>query len=74
MQPIILHPQTPDEMRLVKQFAKVMKIKAAQVKETPDQKREREFLDKLERGARQVKDHLDGKIKLKSARELLDEL
>lgn len=74
MQQIILQPQTPDELRLIKQFAKVMKIKAISVKETTAKNKEEEFLDRLERSARQVKAHLDGKIKLKSAREFLDDL
>ena len=74
MQQIILQPQTPDEVRLIKQFAKVMKIKAVAVKETPVQKKEREFLEGIDRAAEQVKAHLRGEIKLKSARQLLDEL
>lgn len=74
MQQIILTPQTPDELRLVKQFAKVMKIKTSVIKETPAQKREREFLEGLDRSAGQVKAHLRGEIKLKSADEFLNEL
>ncbi|MBD2702486.1 hypothetical protein IC229_17695 [Spirosoma sp. BT702] len=74
MQQIILQPQTPDELRLIKQFAKVMKIKTIAVKETSAKQKEEELLDRIERSARQVKAHLDGKIKLKSARQLLEEL
>jgi|GEM_PF-2616243 len=74
MQQIILQPQTPDELRLVKQFAKVMKIKTVAIKETPAEKRKREFLEGLDRSAQAVQAHLRGEIKLKSARELLDEL
>lgn len=74
MQRIILQPQTPDELRLVKQFAKVMKIKAATIKETPAQQREREFLEGIDRSAEQVKAHLRGEIKLKSLDEFLNEL
>ncbi|GAB2607299.1 hypothetical protein [Spirosoma areae] len=61
-------------MRLVKQFAKVMKIKTATVKETPAQKREREFLEGIDRSAEQVKAHLRGEMKLKSMDEFLNEL
>ncbi len=74
MQQIILQPQTPDELRLVKQFAKVMKIKTATVKETPKARRKREILDGIERGLAEVKLHQEGKITLKTARQVLDEL
>lgn len=75
MQQIILQPQTPDELRLVKQFAKVMKIKANVVnKETDKAKRKQEILDSIERGARDVSAALRGEIKLQSARDVLNEL
>lgn len=74
MQQIILQPQTPDELRLVKQFAKVMKIKTAVVKETPKQRMKRDFLESLERSVDEVNAYMRGEVQLKSARELLDEL
>ncbi len=51
-----------------------MKIKTVAIKETPAEKRKREFLEGLDRSAQAVQAHLRGEIKLKSARELLDEL
>ena len=74
MQQIILQPQTPDELRLVKQFARVMKIKTAVVKETPKQRKKREILESLERSVEEVNAYMRGEVQLKSARELLDEL
>lgn len=74
MQQIILQPQTPDELRLVKQFAKLMKIKAVSVKETPAEKRKRDFWAGINRSAEEIKAHLRGEIKLKSAKEFLDKL
>ena len=74
MQQIILQPQTLDEVRLIRQLAKALKIKAVTVKETIAQKREREFLEGIDRSAAEIKAHLKGEIKLKSARELLNEL
>ena len=74
MQQIILNSQTPDELRLVKQFAKVMKIKATTVQESAKAKRKREILDSIERSLEEIKLHEEGKITLKSARQVLDEL
>lgn len=74
MQQIILQPQTPDELRLVKQFAKVMKIKTVAVKETPAEKKKRAFLEGLDRSAQAVQAHLRGEIKLKSMDDFLSEL
>ena len=74
MQQITLRPQTEQQMRLIRQLAKTLDIQATVQKETPEQKKEREFLDKVERSAMQVQAHLRGEIKLKSARQVLDEL
>lgn len=74
MQQITFQPQTPDELKFLKQIAKMTKIKVTLEKETPKQKRKREILDTIERGLQEVKLHQEGKIKLMSARELLDEL
>ncbi|MCY7356817.1 MAG: hypothetical protein LH609_04995 [Rudanella sp.] len=52
-----------------------MKIKAEVVqKETAAQKREREFLESIDRAAQEVKAHLRGEIKLQSAEDFLNEL
>lgn len=74
MQQIILQPQTPDELRLVKQFAKVMKIKATTISELPKARRKREILDSIERGLAEIKLHQEGKITLKTAQQVLDDL
>ncbi len=74
MNAILLQHNTPEEMRLIRQLAKTLNIKALMLKETPDKKREREFLEGIDRSAEQIKAHLRGEIKLKSARQALDEL
>ena len=74
MQQIILQPQTPDELRLIRQFAKVMKIKAVTMSESPKARRKKEILDSIERGLAEVKLHQEGKITLKTAQQVLDEL
>lgn len=74
MQQIILQPQTPDELRLVKQFAKVMKIKTAVVKETPKQRKKREILDDLESSVQDMNDYFAGKRQFKTAQQVLNEL
>ncbi len=74
MQQIILQSQTPDELKLVKQFAKLVKIKAAVMKETPKQRKKREILESLERSVEEVNAYVRGEIQLKSARKLPDEL
>lgn len=71
MQNILLQPQTQDEARLVKQFAKLMKIKAVAVKETPKQRKKREILDGLERSVEEMNAYLRGEITMKSADEVL---
>ena len=74
MQQIILQPQTPDELRLVKQFAKVMKIKTAVVKETLKQRKKREILNDLESSVQDMNDYFSGKKQFKTAQQVLDEL
>ena len=77
MQAITLRPQNDQQMRLIKQLAKTLDIEVTLEKvktETPKQRKERAFLDRLERSARQVKSHIDGEIKLKSARQVFNEL
>lgn len=74
MRQIILQPQTPDELRLVKQFAKVMKIKTAVIKETPKQRKKREILNDLESSVQDMNDYFAGKKEFKTAQQVLDEL
>lgn len=74
MQQILLQPQTPDELRLVKQFAKLMKIKSTVVPQTPQQKKKQEILDDLQASVDEMNEHLAGKKQFKTAQQLLDEL
>ena len=74
MQQITFQPQTPDELKFLKQIARMTKIKATLEKETPKQKRKREILDSIERSVEEMNAHLRGEIKLKSADEFLKEL
>jgi hypothetical protein len=74
MHQILLQPQTPDELRLVKQFAKVMKIKAITVKTSPKSAKKQEILADLEQSVSDMKDYLSGKKTFKTAQQLLDEL
>lgn len=74
MNSIVLTPNTPEQVKLIKQLAKTLNIKASVIKETPAQKREREFLEGIDRAAEEVKAHLRGEIKLQSAEDFLNEL
>jgi hypothetical protein len=74
MNPIVLTPNTPEQVKLIKQLAKTLNIKASVIKETPTQKRERELLESIDRAAKEVKAHLRGDIKLQSAEDFLNEL
>ena len=74
MQQITLQPHNGQEMCLIRQLAKTLNIKASVQKETSRQKRKREILDSIEKGLNEVQLHQEGKIKLMSASELLNEL
>lgn len=74
MQQIIVRPRNQEELQLVTQLMKRMRIKADVEEEMPKAKRKREILESIERSANEVNAALRGEIKLKSARELLDEL
>lgn len=70
-----IKPRNAEEQQFVEQFLRRTKIKFDLVdKETVKQKRQREFLDSFERRAEEVKAHLQGDIKLQSARDFLNEL
>ena len=70
METIIVKPKNAEEAKEVLEFLKKRKIK----KEVYRERTKEEILDSIERGAKEVKDHLDGKIKLRNINELLDEL
>ena len=76
METIIVKPRNKVEMELVSSLLKRMNIRSAiQKKEkSKKQKAKVEFLDSLEGRLNEVKQHLEGKIKLKDARTLLNEL
>jgi len=74
MQQIILQPQTPDGLRLVKQFTKVIKIKTTVVKGTPKQRKKREILNDLQSSVQDMNDYFAGKKQFKTAQEVLNEL
>jgi hypothetical protein len=74
MQQITLQPHNEQEMRLIRQLAKTLNIKATVQKETPKQKKEREFLDSFDQRAEEIRAHQRGEIKLQSARDFLNEL
>ena len=70
MDTIIVKPKNADEAKEVLLFLKQKKIK----KEIYKDRTKEEILDSLERGAKEVKDHLAGKIKLRNIKDLLNEL
>ena len=77
MQNVIVRPRNQEELQLVTQLMKRMNIKADIIeveKGTSKTKRKQEILGSLERSAKEANAALRGEIKLKSARELLNEL
>ncbi|HZH95873.1 MAG TPA: hypothetical protein VEY06_08315 [Flavisolibacter sp.] len=70
METIIVKPKNSEETKKILDILKKMKVKTEVYKEqTKD-----EILDSIERGAKDVARHLKGEIKLKDARQLLNEL
>jgi cell division protein FtsX len=70
METIIVKPKNSEEAKEILDILKKMKVKTEVYKEqTKD-----EILDSIERGAKDVARHLKGEIKLKDARQLLNEL
>ena len=76
METIIVKPRNKVELELVSSLLKRMNIRSAiQKKEISKKKKAKaEFLDSLEGRLSEVKQHMEGKIKLKDARILLNEL
>ena len=76
METIIVKPRNKVELELVSTLLKRMNIRTAiQKKEVIKKKKAKvEFLHSLEGRLNEVKQHIEGKIKLKDARTLLNEL
>jgi hypothetical protein len=77
METIIIQPKNKKELAFVSEFLQRTKIKATVKKNKPvnnSSKTKEEILDSIERGYKEAQLHAAGKIKLKTAKELLDEL
>jgi hypothetical protein len=76
METIIVKPRNKEELELVSSLLKRMNIRTSiQKKEIIKKKKAKaEFLNSLESRLNEVKQHMEGKIKLKDARTLLNEL
>jgi hypothetical protein len=78
MEMIIVKPKDEKEAQEVLAVLKKMKVKAeVQPAETADEDRPRtkeEILDSIEKGIKEAIRHSKGEIKLRDARELLDDL
>ncbi len=76
METIIIKPRNKDEFDLVSKLLKKMQIRTSvfKQKETKNKKSKAEFLDSLPKRLSQVKLHEEGKLKLKDAKDLLNEL
>ncbi len=76
MDTIIIKPKNKEELELISTLMERMNISASVQKDKVKKltKAEKEFLDSLPKRLQEVQDHLDGKIKLKDARALLDEI
>ena len=70
METIIVKPRTATESKTVLDFLKKTKIKAEVYKGASKKK----ILDSIEQGAKEVQLYLKGKLKLKEAKHLLDEI
>jgi rRNA pseudouridine-1189 N-methylase Emg1 (Nep1/Mra1 family) len=76
METIVIKPRNKDEFDLVSKLLKKMQIRTSVFKqeETKIRKSKAEFLDSLPKRLNQVKLHEEGKLKLKDAKDLLNEL
>jgi hypothetical protein len=70
METIIAKPKSKSESKAILDFLKKMKVKANVYKE-PSKKK---VLKTIEQGAKQTQLYLNGKLKLKDAKKLLNEL
>jgi hypothetical protein len=78
METIIIQPKNKKELAFVSEFLERTNIKGTvkrvRKKNTVSQKSIKEILDSIEKGYREAQLHAAGKIKMKTAKELLDEL
>ena len=70
METIIIKPKSDEELKEVLAVLKKMNVKTEVYKERTKE----EILDSIERGAKEAADYMEGKIELKDAKTLLDEL
>ena len=70
METIIAEPASKSESKAILDFLKKIKVKASVYKE-PSKK---EILKSIEQGAKETSLYINGKIHLKEAKELLNEL
>lgn len=70
---IIIYPNNKEETNLYKQLAKRLNNKFVAKKDLVSAK-EKKFLDDLSESIHEMRLHEQGKIQLKSAKEVLDEL
>jgi hypothetical protein len=73
MKTIVVKPRNKGEFELVSKMLKKMKIRTA-VSIQKEEKKKKRFLDSLPERLSQVKLHEEGKLKLKDAKDLLNEL
>lgn len=78
METIIIEPKDKKELAFVSEFLERTKIKATIKSKKKvsgdDQRTKKEILDSIERGYKEAQLHAAGKLKLKTAKELFDEL
>lgn len=70
METIIVKPKDAQEAKEVLDFLKKNNIH----KEIYKERTKKEILDSIERGAKQAADFINGKIQLKDAQQILDDL
>ena len=77
METIIIQPKNKKELAFINEFLQRTKIKGTVKKKKPvssSSKTKEEILDSIERGYKEAQLHAAGKIKLKTAQQLFDEL
>lgn len=70
METIIVRPKTEKESEQVRRVLEQMNVEMEIYRERTKE----EILDSIERGAKEAADYINGKIQLKDAQQLLDEL
>jgi len=76
MKTITVKPKNKKEFAFIMEFFKRLKIDATikKVKVSEGDKTKKQILDSIEQGYKEAQLHAAGKLKLKTAKELLDEL